>query len=140
MLKKYLTLDEKYQLELDTFGFPIIVHPAARYRSMLSDRIRYAKDIPEYFGQSIYLIGVYITRKESITKTSDPMEFLTLEDETDIYECILFPSVFKEFGDLLHWEKLFIVKGKVEVSFGVYNINIEKNSKPPTMVKSYKKK
>ena len=41
-------------------------------------------------------------------------------------ECILFPSVFKEFGDLLHWEKLFIVKGKVEVSFGVYNINIEK--------------
>ena len=126
LLKKYLTLDEKYQLELDTFGFPIIVHPAARYRSMLSDRIRYAKDIPEYFGRSIYLIGVYITRKESITKTSDPMEFLTLEDETDIYECILFPSVFKEFGDLLHWEKLFIVKGKVEVSFGVYNINIEK--------------
>ena len=126
MLKKYLTLYEKYQLELDTFGFPIIVHPAARYRSMLSDRIRYAKDIPEYFGRSIYLIGVYITKKESITKTSDPMEFLTLEDETDIYECILFPSVFKEFGDLLHWEKLFIVKGKVEVSFGVYNINIEK--------------
>ena len=126
LLKEDLTLDEKYQLELDTFGFPVIMHPAAKYRPMLSKRIRYAKDIPDYNGHSIYLIGVYITRKESMTATSDPMEFLTLEDESDIYECVLFPSVFKRYGDLLHWEKLFIIKGKVEESFGVYSITIEK--------------
>jgi len=126
LLKEDLTLDEKYQLESDTFGFPVIVHPAAKYRPMLSKRIRYAKDIPDYHGRSIYLIGVYINRKESMTRTSDPMEFLTLEDESDIYECVLFPSVFKQYGDLLHWEKLFIIKGKVEESFGVYSIIIEK--------------
>jgi len=124
--KKFLTSDEQYQLELDTFGFPITIHPVARYRKMLSNRICYAKNIPEYFGQSIYLIGVYITQKESITRMSDPMEFLTLEDETDIYECVLFPTIFKEFGDLLHWERLFILRGKVEESFGVCSINIEK--------------
>ena len=54
------------------------------------------------------------------------MEFLTLEDETDTYECILFPDVYKQFSDLVHWENLFIVKGKVDQSFGFYNIIIEK--------------
>ena len=126
LLKRHLTLDEKYQLELDTFGFPITIHPTARYRPMLSKRICYAKDIPKYQGQSIYLIGIYITRKESTTRMSEPMEFLTLEDETDIYECVLFPTVFKDFGDLVHWERLFIIRGKVEESFGVCSINVEK--------------
>ena len=121
-----LTDDDHYRMELDAFGYPLSVHPVARYRPMLSPRIRYAKDIPNYLGRSIYLIGVYITRKESVTRQSDPMEFLTLEDETDIYECVLFPDVFKEFGDLLHWETLFIIRGTVEESFGVYSVSIEK--------------
>ena len=54
------------------------------------------------------------------------MQFLTLEDETDIYECVLFPKAFKEFGDLLQWEKLFIIRGIVKESFGVCSIMIEK--------------
>ena len=54
------------------------------------------------------------------------MEFFTLEDETDIYECILFPDTFQEFGDLFHWESLFIIRGTVEESFGVHSVTIEK--------------
>jgi error-prone DNA polymerase len=125
-VKRELTADDTYRLELETFGYPLSVHPVARYRYLLSQRIKYARDIPHYFGQSIYLIGVYITRKESVTRQSEPMEFLTLEDETDIYECVLFPDVFKEYGDLLHWETLFIIRGTVEQSFGVYSVTIEK--------------
>ena len=125
-IEDHLTQDDTYRLELDTFGFPISIHPLERYRPMLSNRIIYAKDIPRFFGRSIYLIGIYITRKESMTHRAEPMEFLTLEDETDIYECVLFPNIFKEFGDLLHWETLFIIRGKVEESFGVYSVNIEK--------------
>ena len=125
-IEDHLTQDDTYRLELDTFGFPISIHPLERYRPMLSNRIIYAKDIPRFFGRSIYLIGIYITRKESMTHRAEPMEFLTLEDETDIYECVLFPNIFKEFGDLLHWETLFIIRGTVEESFGVYSVNIEK--------------
>ena len=125
-IKRSPTSDDTYLLELETFGFPISTHPLARYRHILSPKIRYAKDIPHFFGQSIYLIGLYITRKESMTRRAEPMEFLTLEDETDIYECVLFPDVFKEFGDILHWETLFIIRGTVEESFGVYSVTIEK--------------
>ena len=54
------------------------------------------------------------------------MEFLTLEDETDIYECVLFPKVYQQYGDLLLWENLFLLRGKVEESFGVITVTIEK--------------
>ena len=121
-----LTNEDQYRMELETFGYPLSIHPLAVYRPRLSRRIKYAKDIPKFMGQSIYLIGVYITRKETVTGKSEPMEFLTLEDETEIYECVLFPDVFREFGDMLHWETLFIIRGIVEESFGVYTIAIEK--------------
>ena len=121
-----LTAEDQYRMELETFGYPLSVHPVARYRPMLSRRIKYALDISKFIGQSIYLIGVYITRKEAATRKSAPMEFLTLEDETEIYECVLFPEVFQEFGDMLHWETLFIIRGTVEESFGVYSVTIEK--------------
>jgi len=64
---------------------------------------------------------------------------LTLEDETDIYECVLFPDVFQEFGDILHWETLFIIRGIVEESFGVYTITIEKMASLQQWVRRIKK-
>ena len=38
----------------------------------------------------------------------------------------MFPKEFKEFGDLLNWETLFIIRGTVEQSFGVCSVTIEK--------------
>ena len=121
-----LTDEDQYRLEVETFGYPVFVHPLVRYRPILSRKIKYARDIPKSIGQSIYLIGVYITSKKTATQKSDPMEFLTLEDETGIFECVLFPETFQEFGDILHWENLFIIRGTVEESFGVHSITIEK--------------
>jgi len=117
---------ERHQLEIDTFGFPVTLHPLTPYRPLMSARIQLAKNIPLHVGRVIYLAGVYITRKISVTRKHEPMEFLTLEDESDIYECVLFPDAFKEYGDLLHWESLFILRGKVEEAFGVYTVTIEK--------------
>ena len=70
-----LTAEDQYRLELETFGYPLSIHPLEKYRPILSRRIKYAKDIPLFVGQSIYLIGVYITRKETATSNLEPMEF-----------------------------------------------------------------
>ncbi len=124
--KEPLAWDEKRELELKSFGFPISSHPLEPYFETINKWVKKAIDIPKYVGKSIYLAGVYITRKEVQTHQRDPMEFLTLEDETDIYECVLFPEVFRKYGDLLHWEKLFLLHGTVEKAFGVFSITIEK--------------
>lgn len=126
--KEPLTWDEKHELELKSFGFPISSHPLEPYFQTINNWIKKAINIPKYIGKSIYLAGVYITRKETQTHQRDPMEFLTLEDETDIYECVLFPEVFRKYDNLLHWEKLFLLRGTVEEAFGVCTVTIEKLS------------
>ena len=125
-IKNKLTDEDRYRLELEVFGYPVSFHPLFKYRSRLSNRIKYAKDISRFSGHSIYLIGLYIAHKEILTNTNEPMEFLTLEDESDIYECIIFPETFKKYSDILYWEKLFILKGIIEQSFGIYTVKIQK--------------
>jgi len=121
-----LTRQERLTLEIESFSFPISKHPLERYLPALGDKVRKAKDIPQYVGQTINLAGVYVTRKVTSTKKREPMEFVTFEDETDIFECVMFPDAYKEFGDLLNWESLFVIRGKVEVAFGVYTLTVEK--------------
>jgi len=121
-----LTHQERITLETESFGFPISEHPLKRYLPVLGERVRKAEDIPKLIGQTINLAGVYITRKVTSTRQREPMEFVTFEDETDIFECVMFPDSYKEFGDLLNWESLFVIRGKVEVAFGVYTITVEK--------------
>ncbi len=133
--KTPLTDEEKRRLEIESFGYPISTHPLETYLPQLKGLTQKAEDIPKFVGKSITLAGVYITRKTTATRQRDPMEFLTLEDETDIYECVLFPDVYRKFGDLLLWETLFIVRGKVEESFGVQTITIEKLGSLPTMLR-----
>ena len=129
------TSAEKRRLEIESFGFPISCHPLAEYDLFLKGKVKKARDIPKYVGHSIRLAGVYITRKVTSTRRHDPMEFLTLEDETDIYECVLFPEAYREFGDLLNWERLFLLRGKVEEAFGVYTITIEKLASLPALTR-----
>ncbi len=121
-----LTHEEKIRLERESFGFPISEHPLTPWLPLFAEKIKKARDIPKYVGQTIQLAGVLITTKVTSTRKREPMEFLTLEDENDIYECVMFPDAFVKYGDLLNWEKLFIIRGKVEVSFGVYTVTIEK--------------
>jgi error-prone DNA polymerase len=131
-----LSQEDRRRLDIESFGFPISEHPLDPYLSIIGGRVRKAKDLPKYIGRTIHLAGVYITRKETITvKNRDPMEFLTLEDETDIYECVLFPEAFRKYGDLLLWENLFILRGKVEESFGVISVTIEKLGSLSAMIK-----
>ena len=134
-----LTDLQKRELEFESFGFPISEHPLERYSSVLQDKVKKAKDIPQFVGKTINLLGVYITRKVTSTKKREPMEFVTFEDETNIYECVMFPKPFKQFGDLLNWEKLFILRGKVEESFGVCTVTIEKLGSLQQMMEKIKK-
>ncbi len=121
-----LSHHEKIRLERESFGFPVSEHPLTPWLPLFAGKIKKAKDISRYVGKTIRLAGVLIATKVASTQKRESMEFLTLEDETDIYECVLFPKVFQEFGDILHWETLFIISGTVEESFGVYSVTIEK--------------
>lgn len=130
-----LSPEDRRNLEIESFGFPVSTHPLEPYTGFLKRHTQKATEIPRYIHRTITLAGVYITRKTTSTRNRQPMEFLTLEDDTDIYECVLFPEVFRRYGDLLLWENLFIVRGKVEESYGVYTITVEKLGSLPTLLR-----
>jgi len=121
-----ISTEDQIQLEIESFGFPVSQHPLDPYQSFLHGKVIQAKDIPKYEGKSVNIAGVLITRKVVATRQKEPMEFVTFEDKTDIYECVMFPNTYNEFGDLLNWERLFVLRGKVECAFGACTITIER--------------
>jgi len=139
-VRTVLEAGERRRLEIESFGFPISEHPLKPYLHLLKGRVRKAAHLNKYVNRTIHLAGVYITRKVTQTvKDGKTMEFLTLEDETNIYECVLFPDVYKKYADLLLWENLFILRGKVEAAFGVHTVTIEKLASLSTLAKKLEK-
>ena len=120
-----LTRRQLFDLEVESFGYPISWHPLAPFQRLLQGRTVPARDIPLHLGKTITLAGVCLTTKTVKTKGGEAMEFLTFEDRTSLFECVLFPAQYRRFNDLVRWEKLFLVRGQVEEAWGVYTINIE---------------
>jgi len=52
------------------------------------------------------------------------MEFVSFEDETAIYETVLFPKAFRRFCQDLDRERPYLLYGEVESEFGVENLNV----------------
>ncbi|MBA7696626.1 Error-prone DNA polymerase [subsurface metagenome] len=122
-----LTRRQLFDMEVESFGYPISWHPLEPFQEALKGRmVTPARDIPRRVGRTITLAGVCLTTKTVKTKAGEPMEFLTFEDQTDLFECVLFPTQYRLFNDLVRWERLFLIRGKVEEAWGVYTVTVEK--------------
>ncbi|UCH63901.1 MAG: DNA polymerase III subunit alpha [Fidelibacterota bacterium] len=121
-----LTEQQQFDMEMESFGYPVSWHPLEPFQEALKGRVTPARDIRRCVGRTITLAGVCLTTKTVKTRAGEPMEFLTFEDRTDLFECVLFPTKYKLFNDLVRWERLFLIRGKVEETWGVYTVTIEK--------------
>jgi len=121
-----LTPRQLFDMEVESYGYPISWHPLEPFQEALKGRVTPARDIPHRVGRTITLAGVCLTTKTVKTRAGEAMEFLTFEDQTDLFDCVLFPTKYKLFNDLVRWERLFLIHGKVEETWGIYSITIEK--------------
>ena len=111
--------------EIESFGFLASRHPLTLY-SKLIERLRPvpASQMQRFVGQRITMVGVLITEKAADTKYGQAMEFITLEDVTALYDATLFPEVYRRCCHLLSPNRLYIVYGLVEESFGVATLTV----------------
>jgi DNA polymerase-3 subunit alpha/error-prone DNA polymerase len=65
-----------------------------------------------------------ITGKVVRTKSGDPMEFLTFEDETGIVETTFFPIVYDRFCHLIDRGRPYILAGEVEQNWGAVTLTV----------------
>jgi DNA polymerase III alpha subunit len=91
---------KKLEAQMKYLGTTLSVHPLALWPEALRRPRVLGKNLP-LLGQGVELIGWPITAKSVLTSSEQPMEFVSFEDETAIYETVLFPETYRRFHHLL---------------------------------------
>lgn len=111
--------------ESETLGIILSTHPINLYKDAAKELSRVkAIDLNKNVGKNITVIGWPVTSKTVRTKKGDQMKFISFEDDTGIFETVLFPKVFNRYCHMLNSSRPYILKGRVEEDFGSININV----------------
>ena len=117
---------KKLQHELALFGFPLHCHPLDLFKEALAGTSRIlAKDLDQYVGQEVTLIGWLLTEKIVSTKKGEPMEFMTLEDQTGMYDATVFPNTYRTYCHVLATNQAYVVTGLVEEHFATVTVTVK---------------
>ncbi|WP_102026794.1 DNA polymerase III subunit alpha [Salirhabdus sp. Marseille-P4669] len=102
--------------EKEIVGMYVSSHPLATYRNHLRNNgflpIHTLKE--KHLGNNAKVVISIQQIKVIRTKRGDQMAFVTLGDETDTLEGVLFPNVYREAKQWLMEEMLLTVQGKLE--------------------------
>jgi len=118
---------EKLVWEKELLGLYISGHPLDRLREKLESREINIQKIKKDLGNGIpvTIAGIIDTSRIVITKNNDRMAFLKISDLTDSIEVVAFPSIFKDYMEILIPEKCIAFSGKVSLKNGEKSIIME---------------
>ncbi|MCL2130258.1 MAG: DNA polymerase III subunit alpha, partial [Treponema sp.] len=85
-----------------------------------------ALDMAKFIGRYVKLLGWPITQKEVWTKDGLTMSFFSLEDETAMYETVIFPDIYDRYNRLLFDQRPLIVSGLVLDDQGAITLEVKK--------------
>jgi DNA polymerase-3 subunit alpha/error-prone DNA polymerase len=114
--------------EYGALGFLRNEHPLALWKSEAQGtkgRVR-ADRLGEHMGREVKMIGWPVTQKEVWTKDGLAMSFLSLEDETALYETVIFPQVYERYGRLLFDQRPLLVWGRVCDDLGAVSVEVRR--------------
>ena len=124
--------DERERLrdEFAVLGFLCDRHPMTFFADTIA-RLKTTKavDLPRFIGRTVRIAGWLITGKVVSTKTGDPMEFLTFEDETGVVETTFFPEAYRRFCHIIDRGRPYLLTGKVETDWGAITLTVDKVQK-----------
>lgn len=111
---------EKLAWEKELLGLYITEHPLAEYTAQLKNKAIPIKGLgaESIRGRSVSIGGIVSEVKKILTKSGDPMLFVTLEDTTAKTEVLVFPSLLQKNPAIWQADKLLLVSGKVSEKDG----------------------
>lgn len=110
---------ERLAGEKEALGFYLSGHPLDEHKDKLDLVTTHrVADIAMRSGEM--LVGGLVTalKRRRVKKTGEWMAAFVLEDTTGHAECVVFPKLFREVGDLLVDDRAVVVKGKAESQEG----------------------
>jgi len=120
--------DEKTVLrqEVESLGFLVSRHPLTLYREeWLRHKPVKARDMLRFAGKWVTMVGWWITTKTVEDKHGRPMEFISFEDTTAIFDTTFFPDVYSRFCRILSQKRPYLLKGVIDVEFGVPTLRVK---------------
>jgi len=112
--------------EIETLGFLLSAHPLDPYERALRARgVIPARELDRHAGRRVTVLGWYVMSKLVHTKDDEPMEFLSFEDTTALYDATIFPDAYRRFCHLLTSTRPFLLTGRVEEDYGVCTLTVE---------------
>jgi len=112
--------------EIETLDFLISRHPLSLYAAQLS-KLRYVKgaDLHKHVGKRVTTVGWWVTGKVISTRQDEPMEFISFEDTSALYETTFFPQAYARFCHMMHRSRPYVLTGLVEEDFGVVSLTVD---------------
>jgi len=112
--------------ERETLGLLASVHPLVLHRRVIA-RLNPVKacEMGRWVGRHVQMIGWWVTGKPVQDKNGRPMEFVSFEDLSGIYDATFFPDAYARFCQKLSRHRPYLLKGKVEEEFGVATLTVE---------------
>jgi error-prone DNA polymerase len=112
--------------EVEALGFLVSRHPLALYKEQWQrHRPIRASELIKHSGKWVTMVGWWITTKTVEDKHGRPMEFISFEDVTAIFDATFFPDVYARFRRKLSQRRPYLLKGVVEEEFGVATLRVK---------------
>ncbi len=131
------------ELEYDRLGFLATAHPLevfapqageADHRTEPGTR-RASRSGPVWIkadqlegnvGRTVRILSWPISAKSITTVHGEHMEFVSFEDETALYEAVLFPRPYRKYANLLFCDFAVVVTGRVDDDFGAVSVIVDR--------------
>jgi DNA-directed DNA polymerase III PolC len=107
--------------EMELMGITLDLHPAALTRGQrpTEDYPHRASQVPQRIGHESRFWALVVAEKLVLTKDNEPMQFITLEDETDLVEAVVFPDAFRRRGQGFTVGEVIPARGVADLQDGV---------------------
>lgn len=104
---------------METLGMLLSCHPLTLHRREIA-RIKPvpARELHQWAGRYVIMIGWWVTGKTVQDKNGRPMEFVTFEDTSAIYDATFFPKAYEKFCQKLTRQRPYLLKGRIDVESG----------------------
>jgi DNA polymerase III alpha subunit len=119
--------EERLWLEWYVLGLCAHDHPMRAFRNEPPVRATTPlREAETRIGKRVRVAGLVAARRTVPTKQGTQMLFVTLEDETGLLECTLFPPVYARHRGVVRDLGPYVAEGRIEEQYGAPTLNTER--------------
>jgi DNA-directed DNA polymerase III PolC len=116
---------ERLWLEWAVLGLCVGRHPMAVFRQDgWLQGVASCRSAETRVGRRVRVAGIVAARRTVPTREGRPMQFVTLEDETGLVECTLFPEVYERYRGAVRTLGPYVAEGRIEEQYGAPTLNV----------------